>query len=61
MTKEQDEAIRKSSKLLQMAFGNANKENLAIIKTAEKENDVDFFVCALSQLEKTCVELRKSL
>ena len=59
MTKE--EAIKKSSKLLQMAFGDANEENLAIIKTAEKEKDVDFFVCALSQLEKTCVELRKSL
>ena len=57
----QKEAIKKSSKLLQMAFGDANEENLAIIKAAEKEKDVDFFACALDQLEKTCIELRKSL
>lgn len=58
---KQKEAIKRASKLLQMAFGDANEENLAIIKVAEKEKDVDFFACALDQLEKTCIELRKCL
>lgn len=56
---KQKEAIKRASKLLQMAFDSA--DNLAIIKTAEKEKDADFFVCALDQLEKTCIELRKCL
>lgn len=56
----QDEAIKRTSRLLQRIFHDY-EEGIAVIRVAEKERDIDNLTSALDQLIMTCNELKQGL